>query len=239
MNEEWISIIIPVLNEEKALAETLEDLRAYRDRGHEIIVVDGGSHDKTLSIALPLADKILKTVPSRAVQMNEGAYKAKFKTLLFLHADTRLPNRADVVINKALRATEHVWGRFNLRLTGKPFIFRIIETTINWRTALSGIATGDQAIFIKREMFERVGCYPAIPLMEDVALGKALLKYSRPRCLAESVLSSSRRWEEKGVLKTILLMWSLRVAYFLGVAPAQLVKLYYKDDQSTANETSE
>jgi rSAM/selenodomain-associated transferase 2 len=232
MTESCLSIIIPVLNEAEVLTETLEALQDYRRNGHEIIVVDGGSHDKTIAIALPLADKIIKTVPSRAVQMNEGAIKARHDILLFLHSDTVLPDGADALITRALHAPGKTWGRFNLRLTGKPFIFRVIETSINWRTAISGIATGDQGIFIKRDSFEQVGCYEPIPLMEDVALGKKLRKQSWPCCLSEKVLSSSRRWEEKGIMKTVLLMWRLRVAYFFGADPGRLVDAYYKKNNT-------
>ncbi|MDC0598739.1 TIGR04283 family arsenosugar biosynthesis glycosyltransferase [Gammaproteobacteria bacterium] len=228
MTDSLISIIIPVLNEAETVRETLQALQPYRQAGHEVIVVDGGSHDKTIQQALSLADKILQIEPGRARQMNEGAAYARHDILLFLHSDTQLPARADAIILAALGKPENVWGRFKLRLSSKKIMFRLIETTINWRTFISGIATGDQAIFIEREIFERVGCYDPIPLMEDVALGKKLLKYARPCCLPQSVLSSSRRWEKHGIVKTIVLMWYLRTVYFFGADPAGLAKRYYK-----------
>lgn len=236
MTEAKISIIVPVLNEAATLKKSLQALQVYRQAGHEVIVVDGGSYDNSVGISLSLADRIVQSKPGRSVQMNEGAHYSRHEHLLFLHADTQLPHQADQLINAALRAPENVWGRFSLKLSSKAFIFRLIETSINWRTFISGIATGDQGIFVTKEMFERVRRYDLIPLMEDVALSKKLLKYAQPRCLPQKVVSSSRRWEDKGVVYTILLMWMLRVAYFLGVEPDKLASQYYKEplnNQST------
>jgi len=224
-----ISIIIPTLNEAAALARQLPSLQYYRDDGHEIILVDGGSHDDTLAVARSMVDRLIQTVKGRAHQMNEGADVARHDILLFLHADTGLPAAADKLIMQSLIAENHHWGRFNVRLSNEKFIFRLIGSMMNLRSAASGIATGDQAIFVKRTLFEDVGLFDRIPLMEDVALSKKLLKHGRPCCLREAVETSSRRWEEKGVWSTIFLMWRLRLSYFLGASPAKLAERYYPD----------
>jgi rSAM/selenodomain-associated transferase 2 len=226
-----ISIIIPALNEETALGQNLPKLQIYRDLGHEIILVDGGSHDQSLAVARPLVDRFIQTVKGRAHQMNEGADVAKNDILLFLHADTGLPESADKLILKALEYDQHYWGRFNVSFSSKKLIFKLIASTMNIRSALSGIATGDQAIFVNKQIFEDVGLFDRIPLMEDVALSKKLLNYSRPFCLKEPVKTSSRRWENKGIYKTIYLMWRLRLAYFFGANPGKLADQYYPDSK--------
>ncbi len=226
-----ISIIIPTLNEEATLAQFLPKLQSYRERGHEIILVDGGSHDQSLVVARPLVDRFIQTVKGRAHQMNEGADVAKHDILLFLHADTGLPELADSFILQALDSEKHHWGRFNVRLSGEKFIFNVISSAMNLRSAISGVATGDQAIFVKKLIFEEVGLFDRIPLMEDVALSKKLLKYSKPYCLKQVVRISSRRWENNGIWKTVFLMWGLRLAYYFGVKPEKLVDLYYPDSK--------
>jgi len=226
-----ISIIIPTLNEEASLAAALPVLQDYRQRGHEIILVDGGSHDRTLSIARPHVDRLMQTVKGRAHQMNEGAEVANHPILLFLHADTQLPPMADQLILEALQPETLHWGRFDIRLNNEKLIYRVIENSVNWRSALSGIVTGDQAIFVKKRSFEDVGYFDRIPLMEDVSLSKKLKKISSPLRLKEQVLTSSRRWEKHGVLRTILLMWQLRAAYALGVKPEKLADKYYPDSR--------
>ena len=224
-----ISIIIPTLNEAVALSQNLPSLQSYRQRGHEVILVDGGSHDKTLAVARPLVDRFIQTLKGRAHQMNEGADVAKNDILLFLHADTGLPNLADNLILQALSSGRYVWGRFNVRFSSEKFIFKLIGNAMNLRSALSGIATGDQAIFVEKKIFEDVGLFDWIPLMEDVSLSKKLLKLSKPYCLKETVKTSSRRWERNGVWKTIFLMWRLRLAYYLGAKPEKLANQYYPD----------
>jgi rSAM/selenodomain-associated transferase 2 len=226
-----ISIIIPVLNDAAALAGQLPAIQRYRDQGHEVIVVDGGSHDETLAVARPLVDRFIQTVKGRAHQMNEGVDVAKHDILLFLHVDTDLPDKADDLIVQALAGEKHHWGRFNVRLSSDKFMFKLIGIMMNLRSAFSGIATGDQAIFVKRKTFEDVGLYDRIPLMEDVALSKKLLKHSKPCCLQEKVTTSSRRWEEKGIWTTIFLMWRLRLSYFLGASPAKLAEQYYPESK--------
>ncbi len=226
-----ISIIIPALNEVTALSQNLPKLQIYRDRGHEIILVDGGSHDQSLAVARPMVDRFIQTVKGRAHQMNEGAEVANNEVLLFLHADTGLPDLADELIFEALDSAQHLWGRFNVKFSNEKFIFKVISSAMNIRSAMSGIATGDQAIFVNKNLFEDVGLFDRIPLMEDVALSKKLLKYSRPSCLQETVRTSSRRWEKNGIYKTIFLMWRLRLAYFLGARPEKLADQYYPDSK--------
>lgn len=228
MAEHRLSIIIPVLNEAGVIAATLQALQTCRGRGHEVIVVDGGSTDGSVELAVGLADKVLSSPRGRALQMNEGARHAEGDILLFLHADTLLPPDADWLVCWALTCQDRAWGRFDLRLTGRHPLLRIVERAINLRSALSGIATGDQAIFLTRALFEAVGGFEPIPLLEDVALCRRLRAVSRPCRLHAPVLSSSRRWEEHGILRTVLLMWRLRLAYYLGADPAVLVKTYYK-----------
>ncbi len=226
-----ISIIIPALNEASALSQNLPKLQTYRDRGHEIILVDGGSHDQSLAVARPMVDRYIQTVKGRAHQMNEGAEVANNEVLLFLHADTGLPDLADELILEALDAKQHRWGRFNVKFNNEKFIFKVISAAMNIRSEMSGVATGDQAIFVDKNLFEDVGFFDRIPLMEDVALSKKLLKYSRPSCLQETVMTSSRRWEKNGIYKTIFLMWRLRLAYFFGAKPEKLADQYYPDSK--------
>jgi len=222
-----ISIIMPVLNEAPAIAQTLLALQPLREAGNEVIVVDGGSHDDTITVANPYADKIIQGPRGRSRQMNAGAKLASNEILLFLHGDTFLPGRADRLIIEGMKRGERKWGYFDVILSGKYPLLRVIEILMNWRSRLSHIATGDQAIFVKRELFEVIGGFREIDLMEDIALSKMLKKHGRPLCLYQRVLTSSRRWEEKGLFQTIFLMWFLRLAYFCRVDPKRLAKLYY------------
>jgi rSAM/selenodomain-associated transferase 2 len=221
-----ISIIIPVLNEVAFITDTLLSLKPMRAAGHELIVVDGGSTDASVRLSQPLADQVIRGPRGRSRQMNEGGKSAHGEIFLFLHADTFLPNGADRMINQGINGKKKVWGRFDVKLAGKHPLLRIVELLMNLRSRLSGIATGDQGIFVRREIFEMVGGFPDIDLMEDIALSKILKKYDRPLCFWQRVLTSSRRWEKKGVLRTVLLMWFLRSAYFYKVDPKRLVKLY-------------
>jgi len=223
-----LSIIIPVLNEEKSINGFLKNLQTLRTGGHELIVVDGGSQDQTEHCCNGLCDVFLGAEKGRALQMNEGASQASGEVLLFLHADTVLPNNVDLLIEKTLRKPECIWGRFDIKLTGSSILFSLIALLMNIRSRLSGIATGDQAIFVKTEAFRRLGGYERIPLMEDIAISKQLKRIASPVCLKEKVVTSSRRWEENGTLKTIVLMWRLRLAYFLGADPKVLVEKYYR-----------
>lgn len=223
---EPISIIVPTLDEAAVMAETLAMLAPLRNRGHEVIVVDGGSHDATRSLAEPSVDMLLESPAGRALQMNTGARRARHGILWFLHADTRIPSDADRVIRQAL-ASGRCWGRFDVRLSGSQPLLRVVERMMNLRSRWSGIATGDQGLFMSREAFDAVGGFPEIPLMEDIAISR-LLKHrvGRPACPRTRLLTSSRRWEDRGILRTIGLMWRLRLAYFLGADPADLARRY-------------
>jgi rSAM/selenodomain-associated transferase 2 len=222
-----ISIIIPILNEATLIADTLLSLQSLRAAGHELIVVDGGSTDASVKLSEPFADQVIKSPRGRGRQMNEGTKSAHGEILLFLHADTFLPKKADQMILQGINRRKKVWGRFDVRLSGKYPLLRMVELFMNLRSRLSGIATGDQGIFVRREVFKMVGGFPDIDLMEDIALSKNLKKYDRPLCLWQRVLTSSRRWEKKGILRTILLMWFLRFAYFYKVDLHRLTQLYY------------
>lgn len=227
-----LSIILPVLNEARVIEKTLRSLQPLRKEGHEVIVVDGGSSDNTMTLSKPYADKVIQAPSGRSRQMNAGAKLASGEILLFLHADTFLPSHADRRIIEGINGAKKSWGRFDVRLSGKHPLLRIIEFLMNWRSRLTSIATGDQAIFVKRDLFGSIGGFPEVDLMEDVALSKILKKFARPLCLRQCVTTSSRRWEEKGLLFTIFLMWFLRLAYFLKVNPNQLAKLYYPKIES-------
>lgn len=208
-----ISIIIPTLNEAQALPVTVQLLQPLKEQGVEIIVVDGGSVDKTLNIAEQYATKTVQLKVGRARQMNAGAECAEGELLLFLHADTQLPSNALTLLDK-LSGKQLYWGRFNVKLDGASYAFRIIENMMNWRSRLTGIVTGDHAMFISKDLFTEVKGFPDIALMEDIAISKKLKKVSMPVCLKESVITSSRRWNEYGVIRTVLLMWRLRWAFF-------------------------
>jgi rSAM/selenodomain-associated transferase 2 len=219
-----LSVIVPALDEAEVIEATLRDLRASGVA--ELIVVDGGSRDDTPARARNLADQVLTGPRGRAAQMNHGAAHAGGDTLWFVHADTRVPAQAQACLAEALGDPGVLWGRFDLRLSGSAWPLRIIERMINLRSRLSGIATGDQGIFVRREVFEAAGGYPPIALMEDVALSRALRRRARPACLRPPLLTSSRRWEQRGILRTVLLMWRLRLAYALGVSPERLARQY-------------
>jgi len=220
-----LSIIIPVLNEAHTIARSLLQLKGMQAGGAEVIVVDGGSSDDSVEQAQMHADKVLHSGRGRARQMNVGARGASGQVLLFLHADTELPEiRVDLA--ELLAQKKAVWGRFDVRLSGANVAFRVIEFMINQRSRLTGIATGDQGLFIKRSVFTDLGGFKEIPLMEDIELCKRLKKITAPLCLKQRVVTSSRKWEREGVLKVVMLMWRLRLAYFFGVPAARLAKFY-------------
>ena len=216
-----LALIIPTLNEAGRIRAALEALAPLRSRGHQVIVVDGGSDDATAELAVPFCDLILKTPSGRALQMNAGARAAVADALVFLHADTRLPARADELIVDALKT--RAWGRFDVRIEGRHPLLPLVACAMNLRSRLSGIATGDQAIFVRREAFTG---FPEIALMEDIEFSRAMKRVGRPACLRERVSTSGRRWESRGVVRTILLMWRLRFLYALGVAPQRLAREY-------------
>lgn len=220
-----LSIVMPVLNEAEQIVERLQALQTLRVEGAELIVADGGSSDGTARLAEALADRVITAPRGRAAQMNAGAAASRGRQLLFLHADTRLPENAAQALLKAFN-TGDAWGRFDVRIEGEQTLLRVVERMMNWRSRLTGIATGDQAIFVDRDIFERAGGFPDLPLMEDIALSAALKRIAPPACLRERVTTSGRRWEKHGVMRTILLMWWLRAAYFLGADPARLALRY-------------
>jgi len=221
-----ISIIIPTLNEEKTIKKSLKALQLLRLYGAEVIVSDGGSSDNTKAECGNLVDRWVDSAKGRATQMNSGAEAARYNAMLFLHADTVLPNNSVNLLKVFIESTS-IWGRFDVRLSGEKRMFRVIEFMMNWRSRLTGIATGDQAIFVRKTYFERVGKFPDQPLMEDVSITHKLKKISRPYCIKTPVTTNSRRWEKHGVWKTIVLMWSLRFKYMLGVDVQKLHRQYY------------
>lgn len=219
-----LSIVIPVLDEAPRIRDCLEALAPLRRRAVEVVVADGGSRDDTVSLARPLADQVIIAPRGRGAQSHAGAQTARGENLMFLHADTRLPDNADRRVLGALSA--HPWGRFDVDIEGSHRMLGVIAAMINLRSRLSGIATGDQAMFMRRSAYEAAGGFPDIALMEDLALSKALRRLGRPACLHERVATSGRRWEKHGVARTILLMWRLRAAYFLGADPERLARRY-------------
>lgn len=219
-----VSFVIPVLNEEAAVADLLRDLRA-RYPGSQLIVVDGGSHDRTVSLALPLCDQLLMIDSGRARQMNLGGQVARMPYVFFLHADSR-PGVSAATLEGYLSARP-AWGFCRVRLSGKKRSFRVIEWFMNQRSRLTSVATGDQMVFVKRAIFDESGGFDDVLLMEDVAYCKRLRRSHNPAIIQTPVLTSSRRWEEGGIVATVLRMWLLRLAYFLGVSPATLWRYYY------------
>jgi rSAM/selenodomain-associated transferase 2 len=223
-----ISVIVPVLDEASGIAPMLHALAPLRARGHEVIVVDGGSADETRALAAPLADRLLEAPRGRARQMNAGAGAARGEVLMFVHADTFLPPWADQAVLAALGGSSRAWGRFDVRVDSRSPLLATVGYFMSLRSRLTGIATGDQAIFARRDAFERAGGFPDIALMEDVAFSARMKRLSRPVCLRERVLTSDRRWRRHGALATILLMWRLRLAYFFGADPQELARRYAK-----------
>jgi rSAM/selenodomain-associated transferase 2 len=221
-----LSIVVPVLNEARTVEGALRALLPLRERGAEVVVVDGGSSDGTWAIAAPLADRALAAPRGRARQMNAGAAVARGAVLLFLHADTLLPSDADRLIAQAL-AGGAAWGRFDVCIEGRPRMLRIVAALMNARSRWTGVATGDQALFVNAQVFARLGGYADQPLMEDIELCKRLLQSAgRPACLHARVRTSGRRWEARGVWPTIWLMWRLRWRYWRGESPQTLAEDY-------------
>ena len=221
-----LSIIMPALDEGEHITAALDALADLRALGAEVIVVDGGSRDATIQRARLRADRVLTAPCGRASQMNAGAAQAAGDVLLFLHADTRLPRDTDYVVLNGLERSKREWGRFDVKIEGRSPLLTVVGWLMGLRSRLTGIATGDQAIFVRREAFQAVGGFPEIGLMEDIALCKRLKAVSRPVCLDERVITSGRRFEQYGVIKTLLLMWRLRLRYFFGADPAELARQY-------------
>ncbi|RPH65281.1 MAG: glycosyltransferase [Burkholderiales bacterium] len=220
-----LSVVVPTLDEAGWIEDTLQVLAPLRARGHEVIVADGGSSDATRALCRRRADAVVEAPRGRAAQMNAGAAAACGDVLLFLHADTRLPPQADTLVLAAVAAGA-MWGRFDVHIAGRSPMFPLIAAAMNWRSRVTGIATGDQAIFVGRDAFERCGGFPAQPLMEDVEISRRLRAIARPACLRVRVLTSGRRWDRDGVWRTILLMWQLRWRYWRGASPEALARAY-------------
>lgn len=219
-----LSIIVPILNEIELLPALLAHLQQWQRRGCEVLLVDGGSNDGSADVAEAIGFTVVRSSRGRSRQMNAGAAKAKGCALLFLHADTRLPEDADQQIIQALE--ESPWGRFDVQIAGDHWMLRVISLLMNCRSRFSGIATGDQAIFLRRDVFNAVGGFPDQPLMEDIELSKRLKKQGAPACLHSKAITSGRRWLTRGIWTTILLMWRLRWDYWRGESPERLAKFY-------------
>ena len=218
------SIIIPSLNESGRIGPTLDNVfSTAAPHEIEVLVSDGGSTDATLDIAGRYPVTVINGTPGRAIQMNRAAQQASGEWLIFLHADTSLPTDWAV----SIAHSDSQWGRFDVRLSGSQWLLRVVETSMNLRSCLTSVATGDQAMFFRRRFFENMGGYPPLPLMEDIAISKQARKQQKPACIKHPVITSSQRWEENGIVRTILSMWYLRLAYWSGVKVEKLHKLYY------------
>ena len=220
-----LSVVMPALNEAAGIAATLQALAPLREAGHELIVVDGGSTDATAALAAPLASRVLHSEAGRARQMNAGAAVARGEVLLFLHADTRLPAGAATAITQALQRGAR-WGRFDVHIEGRSRWLPLVAFMMNWRSRLSGIATGDQALFVQTALFRELGGFAPLPLMEDIELTRRLRERGRPACLRERVRTSGRRWDTRGAWPTIWLMWQLRWRYWRGTPAEELARAY-------------
>lgn len=221
-----LSIVVPTLDEAAGIVRHLGALQALRSDGCEVIVVDGGSRDGTCELARPLVDAVVPAPRGRGTQLGAGARAARGDVFLFLHADTRLPPGAIDAVRTALSDDRREWGRFDVNIEGRSRWLAVIASLMNLRSRITGIATGDQAVFVRRRAYDAVGGFPAIPLMEDVALSARLRKRSRPACLRERVTTSGRRWESRGVARTVLLMWRLRFLHWVGWDPGELSRRY-------------
>jgi rSAM/selenodomain-associated transferase 2 len=226
-NLKTISLVLPVRNEARLIREQLQRLQCYRAKGHEVIVIDGGSVDATVEQTKGLVDRCEVSAAGRSNQMNHGASEAKGDILLFLHADTELPINADECICNGLAAQDSRWGWFDIKLSKPQLAFRVVAAMMNLRARLTSVSTGDQALFVERELFQEVGGFPPLALMEDIAISKVLRRRGSPARPVGLVTTSSRRWEEDGLISTILLMWRLRFLYFIGVKPQKLREMYY------------
>ncbi|MGA7800882.1 MAG: TIGR04283 family arsenosugar biosynthesis glycosyltransferase [Gammaproteobacteria bacterium] len=222
-----LSVIVPALNEAPRIRDTLVCLQPLRERGHEVLVVDGGSMDGTPELAADLSDRVLSAPRGRARQMRAGVDAATGDVLWFVHADTQVPVDADTRILATLAQSGRHWGRFDVSLTGRHLLLPVVAAAMNWRSRLTGVATGDQGLFVTRALYDGVGGFPDIALMEDVALSGRLKEQGRPVCLRSRLVTSGRRWERDGLVRTVLVMWRLRLAYALGADPAHLARRYH------------
>ncbi len=223
-----VSAIVPALDEAAGIGSMLRSLEPLREWGGEVIVVDGGSGDETVAVARAHADRVVVAARGRAHQMNAGARHARGELLWFLHADTSVDAQAIAALLAAQNRPELVWGRFGVRLDSQRPLLRLTARLMNLRSRLTGIATGDQGVFVQRRVFDEIGGFPEQPLMEDVAISAQLRARARPCCLPVGLTTSARRWQEGGAWRTILLMWRLRFAYWRGVEPTALALRYQR-----------
>ena len=224
-----LAVVVPVLNEAAAVESTLARLAPLRADGARVIVVDGGSSDDTAALAKPHADQILQSARGRAQQMNAGAraaIDAGAEVLLFVHADSKLPDASDRLIDNALRTSGRAWGRFDVRIDSAAPMLKIVAAMMNWRSRLTGICTGDQAIFVTRSAFDDLSGFAPIALMEDIEFSKRAKRLSSPAAISTRVVTSGRRWQRYGIWRTIVLMWRFRAAYFFGADPQRLAQQY-------------
>lgn len=229
LNSISVSIVVPILNEAATLPNLLEQLKRVHHRpGVEVLLVDGGSKDNSVALAVTAGFRVVESKPGRALQMNTGAAQAHGLLLVFLHADTRLPAIDLTVLEQRLQARGRTWGRFDVRIDGRSLWLPVVATMMNLRSRVTGIATGDQCLFMTRSAFDQVGGFPAQALMEDIEICARLKQSSRPLCLRDKVVTSGRRWDENGTWRTIGLMWRLRWAYWRGERPSRLWARYYR-----------
>ncbi len=221
-----LSIIVPVLNQSRTMIDTMSALKPFRQRGAEIIVVDGGSDDDTAVLAHPFADRVVKGPRGRAAQMNEGAKVASGFIFLFLPTDTTLPADADTQVMIGRARDTSVWGRFDMRLTGRHPLLPIVARLLNRRSRSSGIASCEQAIFVQRETFFRIGGFTDIPVMEDVEISKRLRAISPPICVTSRVTVPAKRFDRDGLWTTLRTMWIMRLRYRMGMKPEEILKRY-------------
>ena len=224
-----LAVVVPVFNEASAIESTLARLSRLRARGVRVIVVDGGSTDATTTLAKRHADQVMQSDRGRAQQMNAGArvaIESGAEVLLFVHADSELPHSADRLIDTALHTSGRAWGRFDVRIDGAAPMLTIVSAMMNWRSRLTGICTGDQAIFVRRSAFEQLSGFAPIALMEDIEFSKRAKHISPPVAISTRVVTSGRRWQRHGIWRTIVLMWRFRLAYFLGANPQRLAQRY-------------
>lgn len=220
-----IAVIVPVLNEAAGLAAIMEQARQLTIEGAQLVWVDGGSTDGTAQLLQAGGFQVVASQPGRALQMNTGAAWVTSDRLLFLHADTTLPLSALSEVQRALSG-RFVWGRFDVRIQGRSRWLPVVAFMMNVRSRCTGIATGDQALFMTRAAFDAVGGFPAQALMEDIDMSRKLKRLSAPACLRSKATTSGRRWDTRGAWRTILLMWKLRWAYWRGAAPDDIARAY-------------
>nr|WP_202803894.1 TIGR04283 family arsenosugar biosynthesis glycosyltransferase [Geminocystis herdmanii] len=220
-----LSVIIPVINEEKNLIKILANLKKYPDI--EFIFVDGGSQDNTVKLIKQANFKvILSPILRRSYQMNLGAENAQGEILLFLHGDTLLPPNYHQIIKEIVNQKDFILGAFTLNIDNKKSIFRLLEIMVNVRSNYLSLPYGDQGIFLKKEVFEQLGKYQDIAIMEDFELVKKAQKHGKIYLAKSAVTTSSRRWDKLGIIKTTLINQLIIMGYYLKISPEKLALFY-------------